>query len=81
VGKKLEWRVEKWDGEKRSREVEGRKEAGWGEEGIEWSVKWGDAEEWREDLPPLPGDTPPTILVPYSMACCVWKVPYIFCIN
>ena len=27
-------------------------------------------------LPPLPGDTPPTILVPYSMACLLWKVPY-----
>ena len=26
-------------------------------------------------FPPLPGLTPPTIRVPYSMACCEWKVP------
>src|SRR5690606_7938799 len=26
-------------------------------------------------LPPLPGVTPPTKLVPYSMACSLWKVP------
>ena len=26
--------------------------------------------------PPLPGETPPTILVPYSMACWLWKVPW-----
>merc|ERR1719498_1207614 len=25
--------------------------------------------------PPLPGDTPPTICVPYSIACFEWKVP------
>uniref|UniRef100_A0A2M4D2A3 Putative secreted protein n=4 Tax=Nyssorhynchus TaxID=44543 RepID=A0A2M4D2A3_ANODA len=25
--------------------------------------------------PPLPGDTPPTSCVPYSMACCEWNVP------
>lgn len=25
--------------------------------------------------PPLPGDTPPTRLPPYSMACWLWKVP------
>lgn len=26
-------------------------------------------------FPPFPGDTPPTILVPYSMACLPWNVP------
>lgn len=26
-------------------------------------------------LPPLPGDTPPTTWVPYSIACCEWNVP------
>src|SRR5690606_41127443 len=26
-------------------------------------------------VPPLPGVTPPTILVPYSLACSLWKVP------
>ncbi len=25
--------------------------------------------------PPFPGVTPPTIFVPYSMACCEWNVP------
>lgn len=25
--------------------------------------------------PPLPGDTPPTMFVPYSIACLLWKVP------
>ena len=30
----------------------------------------------RWDLPPLPGVTPPTILVPYSKAFSVWNVPY-----
>jgi len=25
--------------------------------------------------PPLPGDTPPRIFVPYSIACSEWKVP------
>ncbi len=25
--------------------------------------------------PPFPGETPPTILVPYSIACLLWKVP------
>src|SRR5574338_1389220 len=27
--------------------------------------------------PPLPGVTPPTMLVPYSIACCEWKVPWV----
>ena len=27
--------------------------------------------------PPRPGVTPPTIWVPYSMHCCVWKVPWL----
>jgi hypothetical protein len=27
------------------------------------------------ELPPLPGVTPPTSLVPYSSACSEWKVP------
>ena len=26
-------------------------------------------------VPPLPGVTPPTILVPYAIACSEWKVP------
>src|SRR5258707_14418769 len=26
-------------------------------------------------VPPLPGVTPPTTLVPYSILCCAWKVP------
>lgn len=26
--------------------------------------------------PPLRGETPPTILVPYAMACSLWKVPW-----
>src|SRR5581483_6887344 len=30
---------------------------------------------WVE--PPLPGDVPPTILVPYLMACSEWKVPFL----
>ncbi len=29
----------------------------------------------RCSWPPLPGVTPPTIFVPYSMACSEWKVP------
>src|SRR5699024_5575974 len=28
-------------------------------------------------VPPLPGVTPPTILVPYAMACSEWKVPWL----
>src|SRR3954452_24868436 len=27
--------------------------------------------------PPLPGAVPPTILVPYSIAACEWKVPFL----
>ena len=26
-------------------------------------------------LPPFPGDTPPTMFVPYAIACSLWKVP------
>ena len=29
----------------------------------------------RWTFPPLPGETPPTMLVPYSMACLEWNVP------
>src|SRR3954452_698635 len=28
-------------------------------------------------LPPLPGEVPPTILVPYAMAASEWKVPFL----
>src|ERR1700755_465214 len=28
-------------------------------------------------LPPLPGDVPPTIFVPYAMAASEWKVPFL----
>src|ERR1700761_7790958 len=28
-------------------------------------------------VPPLPGVTPPTILVPYAMACSEWNVPWL----
>ena len=27
-------------------------------------------------VPPLPGVTPPTMRVPYSIACSEWKVPW-----
>src|SRR6185436_1599578 len=27
--------------------------------------------------PPLPGEVPPTILVPYLIACSEWKVPFL----
>src|ERR1051325_6644498 len=27
--------------------------------------------------PPLPGEVPPTILVPYAIACSEWKVPFL----
>ncbi len=29
----------------------------------------------RCSLPPFPGETPPTMFVPYSMACLEWNVP------
>ena len=29
----------------------------------------------RCSVPPLPGVTPPTTLVPYWIICCAWKVP------
>src|SRR6516225_6597410 len=28
-------------------------------------------------VPPLPGEVPPTILVPYAIACSEWKVPFL----
>lgn len=31
--------------------------------------------KFRCSRPPFPGLTPPTIFVPYSIACCEWKVP------
>src|SRR6476469_418709 len=30
---------------------------------------------WVE--PPLPGEVPPTIFVPYAIACSEWKVPFL----
>lgn len=30
-------------------------------------------------FPPFPGATPPTICVPYSMACWEWNVPFVTC--
>ncbi len=28
-------------------------------------------------MPPLPGAVPPTIFVPYLIACSEWKVPFL----